>query len=707
MPHEGLRLILGVTITAILIASYFIPGEVFSSLTHKEITREIKNKIKKIDELIREASTRQIDSVNKIKVESAKRIIDLEEKGKKLHEELEELKREEGKQSINYQSKLYERQENTEISSSSLLFCGEEFNSILTTNEYKIESRKFNLSENIVNFDEYQDKTVEEVKAKILEIIKKEESAFYTKEFSVAFLKNINKVVKQGVKKLLSSLFGQEADADLWKYKERFRQQDGTIEEREVTPNLSNFVFIASSSNSNSEELEDLHKNFRTVEIPLSRNKLMIFALSGGLIFLESAVKKKTIQSFLGENYVIFATSGHLQELKKSGIYNLGYLKRENISSIYLATDPDREGEAIAQEVVLLLELSPGQYRRLLFYEITPRNINEALSKPLELNDDLVEAQVSRQVLDRMIGFCLSTMLQKKLRALSAGRVQSVVLKLIVEREFLIKNYEKKKDYIICGTCQVKEKKIILKQVNESGELIVYKNKIEAEEVKNKLSTVFQLVNKKEEQKFIFPKSSLITSLLLFEAKSQLGFSVAQTTQTAQKLYEDAHESIHPTYLDYHPEEIKSSLTEEEYQLYKLIFNHTLASLMSPAKVNKITYTFSNNNYLFATTERICQFTGFLDCSLGIYLTIYNVKLKSEIADHSKLEAKKIEVQEYTDNKPVRYNEGSIVQELEKLGIGRPSTYNTFGRILLKRNYVEQDKKGHFIPTELGIAVNK
>ncbi|CAI2173727.1 5646_t:CDS:2, partial [Funneliformis geosporum] len=411
------------------------------------------------------------------------------------------------------------------------------------------------------------------------------------------------------------------------------------------------------------------------------------------------------------DNYVIFATSGHLQELKKSGVYNLG-VNLESFEPTYevipgkenlITTDPDREGEAIAQEVVLLLELSPEQYHRLLFYEITPRNINEALSKPLEVNSNLVEAQVSRQVLDRMIGFCLSTILRKKLQAVSAGRVQSVVLKLIVEREFLIKSYEKKKVYIICGTCQVKEKKAILKQINDSGELIIYKNKNEAEEVKNKLGTIFQLVNKKEEQKFIFPKQPLITSLLLFEAKSQLGFSKKEKKSNVQ----DAHESIHPTYLEYHPEEIKISLTEEEYQLYRLIFNHTLASLMSPAKVNKITYTFSNNNYLFATSERICQFAGFLICSLEIYLSTYNVKLKSELVNFSQLEAKKIEVQEYTENKPVRYNEGSIVQELEKLGIGRPSTYNTFGRILLKRNYAEQDKKGHFIPTELGISVNK
>jgi len=167
-----------------------------------------------------------------------------------------------------------------------------------------------------------------------------------------------------------------------------------------------------------------------------------------------------------------------------------------------------------------------------------------------------------------------------------------------------------------------------------------------------------------------------------------------------------AHEAIHPTYLDYQPEEIKDSLSQEEYQLYKLIFNHTLSSLMSPAKINKITYSFLNNDYYFTTAERICQFPGFLDCAPEVYLSVYNVKLKSDLEQLFQLEAKKIEVQEYTDNKPSRYNEGSIVQELEKLGIGRPSTYNTFGRILVKRGYVELNNKGQFIPTELGFSVS-
>ncbi|CAG8836900.1 31903_t:CDS:1, partial [Racocetra persica] len=216
--------------------------------------------------------------------------------------------------------------------------------------------------------------------------------------------------------------------------------------------------------------------------------------MNKAVIFLESATKKKTIGTFLGSNYVIFATGGHLTELAKKGYYNLGielekftptyevitekkkmiefwrnFLQQEKISLIYLATDPDREGEAIAQEVVKTLKLATNQHQRLFFYEITPRSIKEALANPLMINENLVAAQASRQVLDRIIGFCLSTALQKKTekdktQALSAGRVQSVALKLIIERELAIRNHEKKKEYIICGLCSVEKEKITLKQ---------------------------------------------------------------------------------------------------------------------------------------------------------------------------------------------------------------------------------------------------
>ncbi|CAG8797502.1 6586_t:CDS:2, partial [Gigaspora margarita] len=463
--------------------------------------------------------------------------------------------------------------------------------------------------------------------------------------------------------------------------------------------------------------------------------------MNKSVVFLESAIKKKTIETFLGKDYVIFATGGHLTELVKKGYYNLGvdlekftptyeiipekkklidfwksFLRQEKIQTIYLATDPDREGEAIAKQVVKILNLVPSQHQRLFFYEITPRSIREALSNPLVINENLVEAQISRQVLDRMVGFCLSTVLQKKLQALSAGRVQSVVLKLIVERELAIRNHEKKKEYIVCGICLIEQEKITLKQVKSTGELIVYPEIPEAEKVVAKLGLDFQLLNKKEEDKVVLPKPPLTTSLLLFEAKSQLGFSISQTTQLAQKLYEgvrlissekqDAHEAIHPTYLNYHPddEEIKISLTKEEHQLYQLVFRHTLTSFMAPARVKKITYHFLNSGYYFSTNERISNFLGFLAVDPQIYLLHYRIKTQAKLINISQLTAEKIEIQEYLENKPVRYNEGSLVQELEKLGVGRPSTYNTFGRKIQSRKYAELNPKGQFVPTPLGFA---
>lgn len=518
--------------------------------------------------------------------------------------------------------------------------------------------------------------------------------------------------------------------------------------------------------------------------------------MNKAIIFLESATKKKTISTFLGSDYLIFATSGHLTELAKQGYYNLGidlekfhptyqiipgkqklitfwqnYCQQTHPLTIYLATDPDREGEAIAQEVVEILKLSPTQHQRLLFYEITPRSIKEALANPLTINENLVAAQTSRQVLDRIIGFCLSPLLQKKLSALSAGRVQSVVLKLIVERELLLRNYEKKKEYIICGICPVGSEKITLKQVKSTGELVVYPEFSAAEEIVKKLGKNFQFINQQAEKKFILPKPPLTTSLLLFEAKSQFGFSVAQTTQIAQKLYEginlvrsgnqvglityprtdstrinreftqqtynlisqkwgrdycnfapawtkkekkmnvqDAHEAIHPTHLNYHPEsdeEIKNSLTQAEYQLYRLIFRHTITSLMAPAQVEKITYNYRNNGYYFTTSERISQFLGFLAIAPADYLPHYRVKTQTALTGISPLVAEKIEIQEYLENKPTRYNEGNLVQELERLGIGRPSTYNTFGHIIQQRKYAELNPKGQFVPTSLGFLVNE
>lgn len=291
---KGWRLILGVTIVAILIVSFFIPEEVISSLTRNEIAKEIRAKVKKIDELIHEAAaTQETNSENPEKVTEAKLIIKSEEEIKELDKEAGEILREKGPASPDYlykkwvsDLKTFEVNDsknkwivkwNKEISSSAILFYGKEFNQALTTDKYKIEGREVNFLENMINFDDHQDKNAEEIREKILEIIKKEERE--KQKFSVAFLKNINKISEKEVKELLLSLLGQGANASSWKYKVNDYQGN----ERETTPNLSKFVFIASISNSDSKNLEELQKNFRIVEVPLSKNQLVIFILSGGV----------------------------------------------------------------------------------------------------------------------------------------------------------------------------------------------------------------------------------------------------------------------------------------------------------------------------------------------------------------------------------------------------------------------------------------
>jgi len=297
---KGWRLILGVTIAAILIASYFIPGEIISSLTRNEIAKEIRTKVKKIDKLIYEAaSTQETNSENLEKVKEAKIITKSEKELKELDQTIREkgpaapdyqvnlLNLKIGKSKLNGWKNVWIAKWSKEISSSAILFCGEEFNQVLTTDKYKIKEREVNFLENMINFDDYQGKSAEEIKEKLLEIIKKEEEE-WKNEFSIAFLKNINK--KQEVKELLLSLIGQEANADLWKY---------TINNVQGNPNLSKFVFIASIPNSNFKNLEELEKNFRVVEVPLSKYQLMIFILSGGvevIIFFLLIRKKRKSQ---------------------------------------------------------------------------------------------------------------------------------------------------------------------------------------------------------------------------------------------------------------------------------------------------------------------------------------------------------------------------------------------------------------------------
>ena len=511
------------------------------------------------------------------------------------------------------------------------------------------------------------------------------------------------------------------------------------------------------------------------------------------LIFLESSAKKKTIQGILGQEFYIVATRGHICNLKNSGDYNLGVnlktfipsyevlldkkknlnfwkklIKENEFQNIFLATDPDREGEGIAKEIVEQLHLKENQHKRLVFYEITPYAIREALSNPIKLDNHLVESQTSRQVLDKMIGFCISPLLYKKVKALSAGRVQSVVLKMIIERELNIKEYEKKdKKYFVEGEGTSSKKKTIkVKQVTDDGSIVIYNSQEEAFKKIENLSLNLEFFKKKEEIKSYPSRNPFTTSSLLSEARSILGFSIGQTTKIAQKLYEgvfikeenisiglityprtdslrinsnftksvynyvekewgkeycnfqptwknlktkhsqEAHESIHPTSLNREPKKLKTSLNCDEYKLYELIFENSLICLMSFAEIKKKSYLFKTEDNYFSFVENLVNFLGFLIVNPKRYFSIYNIKEKDSLDDSSVLKINKWEITEYTLGKPTRYNEGTLVKELEKLGIGRPSTYNSFGTILLKRRYVYLNEKRQFVPSKLGYDVS-
>lgn len=511
------------------------------------------------------------------------------------------------------------------------------------------------------------------------------------------------------------------------------------------------------------------------------------------LIFLESSAKQRTIQSILGSGYCIMATQGHICELEMKGKYNLGVnlenfvpsyavlsfkkqklkfwkkIIEENVfQNILLATDPDREGEGIAREIVEQLQLKEGQYKRIVFYEITPSAIKKALLEPAELDTCLIESQMSRQVLDKMIGFCISPLLYKKIKAISAGRVQSVVLKMIIERELSIEEFEKReKRYFIEGegTPSSKREKVKVKQVTQDNDLILYVSQEEALKKIENLDSELKIVKKNEEEKRYPSKVPFTTSSLLSEAKNVLGFSIRQTTKIAQKLYEgvflkeenistglityprtdslrinenfsrnaynyiekkwgkeycnfnpiwknlktkhsqDAHESIHPTSLR-EPEELKTSLESDEYRLYELIFESSLICLMSFAKIERVSYLLTSKNNYFSYTENLVKFLGFFAVNPERYFSAYGVKSESSLKTETLLKIDKWEITEYTVGKPVRYNEGSLVKELEKLGIGRPSTYNSFGATLLKRRYVHLNERGQFVPNKLGYDVN-
>ncbi len=495
------------------------------------------------------------------------------------------------------------------------------------------------------------------------------------------------------------------------------------------------------------------------------------------LVIVESPAKSKTIEKYLGSDYKVVSSKGHIRDLATSGKFGLGVdvendftpnyvaikgkskdinaLKKDvkNSEYVYLATDPDREGEAISWHLKDTLDIEDN-YSRVVFNEITKDVVIDAINHPRKIDEDLVKSQETRRILDRIIGFRLSKLMQSKTGGKSAGRVQSVALKLIVDRERKIEKFIPEEYWSI--TADFKDFKADLEKYH--GKKIEIKSEVEANEILSKLSNAFLLEDVKEKETKRSAQPVFKTSTLQRMAANKINFAPSKTMRVAQKLYEgidigsetvglitymrtdservsnefvhqtmdyikknfgedyvgsikvgkkdknmqDAHEGIRPTSIYRTPESMKKYLTQEEYKLYNLIYVRALSSLMANALLLTTTVLLENNGYLFKNTGSILKFEGYLKVyqefeSLEdtILPDFKSYKSKTIVAD-------KIEKEQHFTKPLPRFTESSLIKEMENLGIGRPSTYSTILTTIKDRGYVLlEDKK--FVPTKIGI----
>ena len=512
--------------------------------------------------------------------------------------------------------------------------------------------------------------------------------------------------------------------------------------------------------------------------------------MSDKLIIVESPAKANTIKRFLGGNTKVVASMGHIRDLPKSkmgvdiehdfepeyiNIRGKGDLIKalkkdaKDAKQIYLATDPDREGEAIAWHLAHILGIPEDSVCRVTFNEITKETVKESMKKPRKIDMNLTNAQQARRVLDRIVGYKISPLLWKKVKpGLSAGRVQSVAVKLIVDRENEIRNFVPEEYWNIYATLldEKSKKEFEAKFYGKDGKKIDLHKKEEVDEILANIENGKYIVtNVKLGEKKRTPAPPFTTSTMQQEASRKLGFSLKKTMSVAQGLYEgvkipekgtvglitymrtdstriseeareaakeeitktygtayyenryykksseaqDAHEAIRPTYINISPESIRTSLTLDQYRLYKLIYNRFLASQMAPAVFDTINVDIDVNKYNFKASGQNLKFKGFM----VLYVEgndsnendDENVMLPMLEAGQE-VKKKKLNPKQSFTEPPARYTEASLVKELEAKGIGRPSTYSPIITTILERRYVEKDKK-QLVPTELGEVVNK
>ena len=507
------------------------------------------------------------------------------------------------------------------------------------------------------------------------------------------------------------------------------------------------------------------------------------------LIIVESPAKANTIKKFLGGSTKVVASMGHIRDLPKSKLgidieHNfepqyinirgkgdlIKSLKKDAKSAkkVYLATDPDREGEAIAWHLSNILDVDSDKVTRVTFNEITKTAVQKAIKEPRDIDINLVDAQQARRVLDRIVGYKISPVLWKKVRrGLSAGRVQSVAVKLIVDREEEIEKFIPQEYWnIYAKLLDEKSKKTFeAKLYGKEKKKIEIHSKEEVDEILEVIEKAKYIVEDiKKGQKKRTPAPPFTTSTMQQEASRKLGFTLKKTMSIAQGLYEgvkipekgtvglitymrtdstriseearamakkhiveeygenyyenryyktnkeaqDAHEGIRPTYAELKPDEIKDSLTKDQYKLYKLIYNRFMASQMAPAVYDTISVTIDANKYTFKANGQNLKFKGVM--VLYVEGTDEKIEEENEIIPELELnqevKKQKIEPKQSFTEPPARYTEASLVKALEEKGIGRPSTYSPIITTILERRYIEKEQK-QLIPTELGKVVNK
>ena len=507
--------------------------------------------------------------------------------------------------------------------------------------------------------------------------------------------------------------------------------------------------------------------------------------MADNLVIVESPAKAKTIEKYLGKRYKVIASMGHVRDLPRSQmgvdvednyepkyitIRGKGHVVKDlkkyakKAKKVFLASDPDREGEAIAWHLSKILELEESKENRVVFNEITKDAVKESFKHPRGIEMNLVDAQQARRILDRLVGYNISPVLWKKVKkGLSAGRVQSVALRLVIDRENEIRNFKPEEYWSIEGEFRYNKSKFTAKFLHYKNKPYKLKTKKDVEKITSELNgDEFEITNVNKKEKKRYPANPFTTSTLQQEAARKLNFKARKTMMLAQQLYEgidlkrqgtvglitymrtdstrisqtakdeaksyiaekygkdyisnrkakgkqgdqDAHEAIRPTSTLRTPEEMKAYLTRDQHRLYKLIWERFVASQMAPAILDTVALDVTQNDIKFRANGQTIKFKGFMTLYVEAKDDKDNDKENKlpKLNQGDKVTATQIEPAQHFTQPPPRYTEARLVKTLEELKIGRPSTYAPTIDTIQKRNYVKLESK-RFVPTELGEIV--